>query len=336
MKILLLALISITQFFAQAAFAQANPAPQTQPLILPQIGPKAINVEHQLIRRLAVFPLKTDSDRAKAVEEAWWQTREALAGTRRFLVASKQFMVKNEAFQPRSTLEAADAIVLGRLLDAHALITGELNGRTLTMTVYDAANGFVLWSKSTELKQTAAASNQLPTAAKRLIGDFIASVPYQAFQIIDPLIGRPTYSDGSLTLAQVDVGVAGTAQVGDAVQWVRISYESNAPIFQGGGKVTAIAEGRVVKVSQGIATVEMTRAIRRDLIKEFSLVRLPREFERLQAKFAINDNEVKSTTDLTLLSPEAAPMETIRKERKPLLTTGSVIASIAAFLLLAF
>ena len=158
--------------FAGAALAQIS-----------EPGPKAINIEHQLIRRLAVFPLKTDTDKVKAVEEAWWQTREELSGTRRFLVASKQFMVKNEAYRPRSVLEPADAIVLGRLLDAHALITGELNGRTLTMTVYDAANGFVLWSKTSELRATTAASDQLPTAAKKLIGDFIASVPYQAFQI---------------------------------------------------------------------------------------------------------------------------------------------------------
>jgi hypothetical protein len=326
MKLLLVILSLVGQFFAEAAAAQAPP----------QESPKAINIEHQLIRRLAVFPLKTDTDRTKAVEEAWWQTREELSSTRRFLVASKQFMVKNEAFQSRSSLEPADAIVLGRLLDAHALVVGELNNRTLSMTVYDAANGFILWSKTTELRVTTAASDQLPKAAKKLIGDFIASVPYQAFQSVDPLIGRATYSDGSSTLSQIDVGLESAVQVGDAVQWVRISYESNKPVFQGGGKITAIAEGRVVKVAQGIATVEITRAVRRDLIKEFSLVRLPREVERLQDKFAIKDNELKSTTDLTLLAPEAAPMETVRKERKPLLTTGSVLASIAAFLLLAF
>jgi hypothetical protein len=330
MKLLLITFSILCQLFAGAALAQSDN------FVVTKTTPKAINAEHQLIRRLAVFPIKTDSDKTKAIDEAWWQTREELANTRRFLVASKQFMVKNEAFQPRSTLEPADTIVLGRLLDAHALIVGELKDRTLSMTVYDAANGFVLWSRTAELKPTATASDQLPTAAKKLIGDFIASVPYQAFQIVDPLIGRATYSDGALTLAQVDVGVAGSAQVGDAVQWVRISYESNTPVFQGGGKITAIAEGRVVKVAQGIATVEVTRAVRRDLIKEFSLVRLPREFERLQAKFAIKDNELKSTTDLTLLSPEAAPMETVRKERKPLLTTGSFIASLAAILLLAF
>lgn len=329
MKLLLLT-ISFIVHFAGAASAQ------NQPFIVTQAPAKAINVEHQLIRRVAVFPIKTDTDHSKSVEEAWWQTREELANTRRFLVASKQFMVKNEVFQPRSDLEAADAIVLGRLLDAHALVTGELNNRTLTMTVLDAANGFVLWQRSIVLTTLSAVGDQLATASKKLIDDFIASVPYQAFQTVDPLIGRAVYSDGALTLAQIDIGVAGTAQVGDSVQWVRVSYESNKPVFQGGGKITAIAEGRVVKVNQGIATVEITRAVRRDLIKEYSLVRLPREFERLQAKYAMKDNEVKPTTDLSLLSPEAAPMENIRKERKPLLATGSFLASIAAFLLLAF
>lgn len=324
-----LGLSILLSFFSTQAVAQ-------QAFIVTKANPKAISVEHQLIRRLAVFPIKSDVDRAAAIEETWWQSREELANTRRFLVASKQFMVKNEAFQPRSILEPADAIVLGRLLDAHALVTGELKDRTLTMNVYDAANGFVLWTRSLELKSTLAVGDQLPTAAKRLMDDFIASVPYQAFQVVDSLIGRPIYSDGTLTLAQVDVGVAGNAQVGDTVQWIRISYESNQPVFQGGGKVTAIAEGRIVKLNQGIATVELTRALRRDLIKEFSLIRIPREFDRLQSQYAIKENEFKSTTDLTLLTPEAAPMETIRKERKPLLTTGSFLASLAAFLLLAF
>lgn len=330
MRIALHLLSFISFFIGGIAFAQ------NQPFVVSQAPPKAVNIEHQLVRRIAVFPIKSDTEHQASVEEAWWQTREELANTRRFLVASKQFMVKNEVFQPRGELEPADAIVLGRLLDAHALIVGDLKNRNLTLTAIDAANGFTLWQKSLDLSTTSAIGDQLAIASKKLIDDFIASVPYQAFQIVDPLIGRAVYSDGALTLAQIDVGVAGNAQVGDTVQWVRVSYESNKPVFQGGGKITAIAEGRVIKVSQGVATVEVTRAVRRDLIKEFSLVRLPREFERLQSKYAMKDMEVKSTTDLSLLSPEAAPMENVRKERKPLLATGSFLASVAAFLLLAF
>jgi hypothetical protein len=300
------------------------------------VSPLSASADHQLIRRVVVFPMIASEDMKDVGDDTWWDVRETLTRSRRFLVASKQFLLKNDAFQPRGILEPADAIILGRLLDAHALVTMQLKDRTLTMAVYDATNGYVLWQKDFKFHPSIPVRDQMVSSARKMIEDFMASVPYQAYQVVDPLIGRAVYEQGNLTLAQIDIGFNSNVQVGDVAQWIRLSPTPQAPLFQGGAHMTIYAEGRVLRINQNVATIEVQRASRRDLIKENSLVRLPREAERMQNEFLIRQMGVKSPSDLTLLTPEADPMQTLRKERRPLVTTGSIIVSIAAFLLLAF
>ncbi len=136
-------------------------------------------------------------------------------------------------------------------------------------------------------------------------------------------------------LAQVDLGLTTGAQLGDLVQWIRITSTTAAPLFQGGSKMTIFAEGKIVRLEQGIATVEITRATSPKSIVEYSLVRVPREAERLQAEFSISEAP-KTTLTAELVSPEAGPMQQVAKERRPLTTALSFVGSIAAFLLLAF
>jgi hypothetical protein len=277
---------------------------------------------------------------AAAAEEAWWQIREEFTRSRRFLVASKQFLIKSDAFQPRGELEPADAIILGRLLDAHALVTLQLEDRSLKMSVFDGTTGLVLWRKALTLHPSLTVGDQLPTVARRLAGDFIASIPYQGFTTIDSLIGTAVYNEGEARLVQVDFGVpaAGQAgvQIGDVAQWVRVSGSNNvAPLFQGGGKITVFAEGKVIRIDQGIATIELLRATSLSEIKEYTLVRVPREAERLQAEYSLKE-AARTTLTAELVAPELSPMEQLKKERRPLVTTVSFLSSLAALLLLAF
>ena len=303
----------------------------------------ASDIEHLLIRRLVVFPIKIigldPNDPAiidaPVADEAWWQSREELAHSHRFLVASKQFLVRSDAFQPRKELQPADSIILGKLLDAHAMITWQLRGRELDTEVYDAQTGLLLWMKNVTLHPSLTISDQLPGLAKRLMQDFMATIPYQGFTIVDALVGKPTYSQGDLTVAQVDVGIESGAQTGDIVQWIRILATTAAPLFQGGSDVRVFAEGRVLKLDHGIATVQVVRADKQVPINENSLVRIPREAERLINVFTIRDSVHTSLTP-ELAALEASPMEQKARERRPLLTTLSVIGSLVAFLLLAF
>ena len=304
-------------------------------VIVPHIA--EAQAPHQLVRRLVVFPVKTGegSQVSSVGEEAWWQTREEFTKSRRFLVASKQFLVKTDAYQPRGELEPADAILLGKLLDAHALVTLKLDDRRLTMNVYDGGNGLPLWQKTVTLHPSVTVGDQLPELARKIAGDFIASIPYQGFTIVDSLIGQPVYEEGDTKLTQIDLGTTSKAQIGDQVQWISLVSTTGAPLFQGGGKMTIFAEGRVVRLEQGVATVEITRAASMKEIKEYSLVRLPREAERLKAEYTLLD-QPKTTLTAELITPEARPMEQVAKERKPLMAALSFIGSLTAFLLLAF
>jgi hypothetical protein len=305
------------------------------PMVLVAIATNAQSADHQLIRRLAVFPFSVPRDLTAAGDEAWWQAREEFASTRRFLVGSKQFLVKSDVFQPRRDLEPADAIILGKLLDAHALVTFQLQERRLLMTVYDGGNGSTIWRKGLSLHPSLPMADQLPQIAKRMVADFIASIPYQGFTVIDSLIGQAVYEEGDVKLSQIDLGLSTQAQIGDVVQWIRISATTTDPVFQGGSKTVVFAEGKIVKIEQGIAVVEIQRASSLKELKEYSLVRIPREAERLAKAFAISENP-RTTLTPALVSPEAAPMQQLAKERKPLANTLSIITSIAAFLLLAF
>ena len=296
---------------------------------------KAQSSDHQLIRRLAVFPFSVPQELNAAADEAWWQSREEFAATRRFLVASKQFLIKSDVFQARKDLEPADAIILGKLLDAHALVTFQLVERRLMMTVYDGGNGSTIWRKGVTLHPSLPMSDQLPQVAKRMVDDFVASIPYQGFTIVDSLIGQPVYEEGDVKLAQIDLGQMTGAQIGDVVQWLRISPTSTEPLFDGGAKLNVFAEGKIAKIEQGIAVVEIQRASTLGYLKEFSLVRVPREADRLLKAYAIRENP-RTTLTAELVSPEADPLQRISKERKPLATTLSIISSVAAFLLLAF
>jgi hypothetical protein len=304
-------------------------------------------VDHQLIRRVVVFPFKLEPESVSGIrgtakreietagEDAWWQVREELTTSQRFLVASKQFLIKSDVFAPRGELQPADIVILGKLLDSHALVTGQLKGRTFYMQVYDAGNGIALWKKEATVHPSLRVSDQLPVIARKLINDFIASVPYQGFQFVDPLIGHALYEEGDVQLAQVDVGATSKVAAGDPVQWIRVTATNSQPLFQGGSKITVFAEGRVVKIDQGIATVEVLRTAKGNDFKEFALVRFPREYERLQNDFAMKD-VIKTNLSAELVAPEVDPMEQVTKERRPLVSTVSWLSSLAAILLLAF
>jgi hypothetical protein len=291
---------------------------------------------HQLIRRVVVFPVKAPPEYAALAEEAWWQAREQLAQGRRLLVASKQFLIKKDVFQSRGELEPADVVILGKLLDAHALVTIRLTGeRKLILSVFDGANGLVLWTKTVALHPSVTVLDQLLSLTRKIVDDFLATVPYQGFTIVDPLNDRAVYQEGESKLAQIDLGAATGAQIGDAVHWIHLSPTNAAPLFQGGAKMTVFAEGRILRIEQGIATVEVLRASSLESLLEYSLVRIPREAERLANQFAMSDQQ-RGTLPVELVAPEKNPMEEVAREKKPLVASMSFISSLVAFLLLAF
>lgn len=61
-------------------------------------------IDHKVIRRITVFPIKTESFLTEAAEEAWWKMRETLTENKRFLVASKNYLVQKDVSESGGTI----------------------------------------------------------------------------------------------------------------------------------------------------------------------------------------------------------------------------------------
>ncbi|NCN95499.1 MAG: hypothetical protein GW917_02125 [Bdellovibrionales bacterium] len=292
-------------------------------------------VNHHLVRRVSVFPIQMPSEYREEGDKIWWKLREWLTKDQRFLVASKNFLTQKDVFQPRGELSPSDAIILAKVLDAHALMTTQLEDKVLHMRVYDGEYGRPLWEKSLPLQTSIPIQRQLEPYTEKLARDFLASIPYQGFVTKDSLKNEVVFRAGSALSLKADVGVESQIEVGDPIQVIRLVSQSLNPLFMGNAQIEVIAEGRVVSIVKNIAQVDLDRSIDPRLIEEGSLVRAPKEMKRLKEAFALQES-LKGNVDPEFLSPRILELKKQEAEQKPLVTSLSFIANLAMFLLLAF
>jgi hypothetical protein len=290
-------------------------------------------VEHTLVRRISVFPMRAAAEHASAAEDAWWAVREELTSNHRFLVASRNFLKQKDVYQARGELTPADAITLGTLLDANALITLLLEDRTLKMNVYDGDYGRLLWRYETQLNPSIPMDEQIAPAARKLTSDFVASIPYQGFVFVDPLVGKAAYRDKQHLFIKASLGLNANVAVGDPVNLIRVEAVNFQPLFLDGGRVEIYAEGKVTDVEREVVTIQIERS-NKEKIKELALVRFPKEAVRLQEQLQLRDR-LKNVNG-NVLSMEMNPVEEQVREWKPLAAAVTFIVNVAAFLLLAF
>jgi len=293
------------------------------------------DVEHKLIRRMAVFPMQVDGFLEESAESSWWAVRELLTKNKKFLVASRNFMKKKDVFQARGELTPADAIILGQLLDAQALVTTYLKKRTLHMSVYEKEYGRLLWSHKLTLHPSLPLKKQIEEASKKLMLDYMSSIPYQGFIYVDSLIGRPVYTRGSKKNVKVEVGLDSKVLVGDKVQFIRLSSDQLKPLFDGGSVIEITAEGVVVGINREIVTVEVNRYTHLKDFKRLGLVRFPSEYKRLRENYSIA-GKMKNNINPEYFSPEITSEGQKEAETKPLVAALTFIANIVGVLLLAF
>lgn len=288
-------------------------------------------VEHTLLRRIAVFPI-AESNSSKS-EDAWWQMRELLTKDQRFLVASRRFMINRGVFQPRKNLKPADAIILAKILDAQALVTSWIEDRAMNMKIFDGENGYLLWEGHVDFHPALPINDQLLKVSLQLMSDFVLALPYQGYQVLDEVIGKPVYEKDSHRLAQVFAGVGTGIQIGDPVQWLTVSGDTGQA-FLSAPRVTVIAEGRVVSVLGDRFEIELQKI--RDLgdLKINSLVRFPKEVARLKTIYASPGKE--SNLSAEFLSAEIKDASEFNRDTHPTATALAFIFNIAGFLLLAF
>ncbi len=290
--------------------------------------------QHQVIRRLVVFPIHTNGNYKKEADLAWWKVREFLSEQQRFLVATKRFMEQNDVFQPRKALVISDVILLSKVLDSDALITSYYEDRTLYMQAYAANDGQLLWKKQIEINSSRPISKQIEGLSLNLIQDFLATIPYQGFQIVDPINQAPIIEEGQNLLARVDVGAKSSAQPGQKVQWLEIDRSSPAPLFQGGGQYRVIAEGEVLQNENQVVTVQIHRLKDIKLLTGQAMVSIPDESKRLSSAYAIR-NAKEIQPNLTLLTEPMIDAKKASNEARPLLVALTSIANIVVAILLA-
>jgi len=299
-------------------------------LIFPAIS-KA-DLEHSLFRRVVVFPIGDAN--VSNNEEAWWQMRELLTKDQKFFVASRRFMVNRGVFQPRKTLKPADAIILAKILDAQALVTIYLVDRTLNMRVYEGENGYLLWEGNAEFHPALPINDQLIRMSTQLMNAFVLSIPYQGFQIVDDIIGRAVYEENGKRFAQAFIGANSKIEVGDTAQWVEVRGNAGEAFFSSTTKVTVIAEGKVKEIKGERAIIEIEKLTDPSDLKENSLIRFPKELNRLKDLYS--DNDKVSNLAPEYLSSELKSSEEFSKDHNTTSTFLVWLSGLAGFLLLAF
>ena len=302
----------------------------------------------QAIEKIAVFPVlykgergeKMDEATRKSLDETWWQVRDELTQTGRFVVASRAFLQKADAFQPRGALSVGDAVILGRYVEADALMTILLKDRSLTISIYGAVDGMRSWVQTVELHPSVLIREQVGKISRALVREFIASLPYQAVTVQDALAKQAVYSENGKRFVRIKVA-SSKVVVGDAVEWIDVSRATLEPLFQGGAKTIVQAEGNVSEIGEGFAVCELTRVVDVRAVRAGALVNLPAEQQRL-AIAAKSKDSATSAAIVSLLAqnasiePEAKQAERKNDESGPFATTLSILGSLALILLLAF
>lgn len=289
--------------------------------------------EHSLVRRLVVFPLQTSVQYRDAADEAWWEIRKVLTDNKRFLVASKNFLQQKDVYQARGPLKPADAIILGQLLDANAVVTTYLDKLTMHMKVYEGEYGRLLWQQELRLQPSVPVSKQLPESGVKLVRDFISSVPYQGFVIMDGLKSDIVFAEDGRQYFKAEISSDANVQVGDKIQLVRVVSDTLKPVFAN-ANVEVYAEGIVDVVERQTITVHLKRVSSIGEIQKDSLVRIPKELNRLKEKYAISE-QIRKNINPEYFSPEMTELDQELRENKPLVTSLSFLGNLALFLLIA-
>lgn len=287
---------------------------------------------HELLRRLAVFPI--GGTQAASQEEAWWQVREVLTKDQRFLVASRRFMINRGVFQARETLKPADAIILGKILDAQALVTLFVVDRRILMNIYDGENGYLLWTGEMEFHPALPINDQLVKAGQKLMNDFLMDLPYQGYQIVDSLKEKAVFEENGERRAWISVGNTSRVEAGDPVQWVEVVGDPSRVFFKDGSQVQIVAEGQVLEVKSDRVLAKITRVRSLGDLRENALVRLPKEVRLLKDVYMHKDRSADLAPEY--LASEMKPVADVEKRHSSTTTSLAFIFNLAAMILLAF
>jgi hypothetical protein len=288
-----------------------------------------------------VFPVFSSELDEATIDDAWWRLRDQLTKSQRFLVAGRKLMESRSVFRAQKDLAIADVVILGRVLEADGLVVTQINQRKVTFTVYDATNGFLLWEREFEMNRYQPIGTQLLHVLGSLCNDFIAGIPYHGFQVLEPNSTQLVRTVSGSHYAWVELAPDANIDIGDLVQWVRIKGPHAAALFMTPYSTQVYADGHVEQFHAGEAKVKIHRVKDIAELKEYSLVRLPKEYDRLRSRDGISmpsDAEIDSQwlSEQVRLDPLAEQKAEKRRNENRILTSLAFLGSLASFLLIAF
>lgn len=194
------------------------------------------------IKRIVVFPAQGIDE--SLVDELWWQVRSFLAQDLRFTVATRRLMINRQVLVPRGDLKTADAVLLGRILEADSLISMYIKDAKAWVKVYRSEDGLLVWQKEQSFNPALSIKDQAMGVFLSLIKSFISDVPYLGYQVNNPLTGDLNDNNETHALVYIQVG-SSELQVGQRVHWGDLVV-SQLPLFLSERKLNILVEGEVV------------------------------------------------------------------------------------------
>lgn len=276
---------------------------------------KEVKGEHlKVLKNWVVFPFAGNSDNNVARNQAWWKAREMLTKEKKYLVASKQFLIKKDVFQPRKTLTPRGVKLLGNMLNADVLITAYIDGRRFNFEVYLVQNQKLFWRKSIQMSGSARITQQLTQVTQRVVQEMLAVIPYQAYTIEDPIIGKTVYEEAGQKLALVDVGLNQEMKVGTNVQWINVIVPPSGKLSQ--CKIAIVGEGSVSRVRKGVVVATLDRVTDLSAITPKTLVRIPKQAAKLVEAYTSQAGSAPLQPDIipTIINPVSPESDEAKKK----------------------
>ena len=295
---------------------------------------EAESSEHKYLNRLVVFPIETSKEFRGLADKLWWDVRSQLTKNLKFMVASKEFLVRKEVFKARKRISSVDALILGRLLDAHGIVTYYLNQRVLNMSVRDGRSGQVLWEKKLQLLASVPIKNQLGKALKNLTGQFISDMPYQGHLLSDDIKSSPVFKDGTQMYARVKISQQEKLKVGESIEFFRLLPNSLKPLFMGNFDEIRLARGTIVDAKGEDRLVEIKSIVSGVKLREGDLLRISSIFKNKKSQIIGHEKSIQ-TIESSVYSPEYDEKEEEYRARGPLVTALTFVLNFGVFLLLA-
>jgi hypothetical protein len=287
------------------------------------------SIEVPLVRKVAVFPIAGAA--GEAAEDAWWQSREVLTKDQRFYVASRRMMVNRGAFQPRRNLKPADAIILGKILDAQALMTFQLDQRTLLMKVFESENGRLFYESKFDFHPVLSVNEQLKKAVNQLSEQFLKNQLFHGFVISNPLFKELIYEIKDKKVITVFKG-GFLLEPGDQVRVIKALAQNEGALVSAETRLEVIALGKVLSVAENEAQVELQQISSEEDLKEFSFVL----FDKYSKEFGYLEDKESSNLATEYLTSELKDINEVRASHGKTNSSLAWIFNLALLVLLAF